>query len=142
MADDLDIAPGVVIGEDEIAITAVRASGPGGQHVNKTSSAVVLRFDVAGSSLPERYKEGVLRLGDGRVSREGVVVIKAQRHRSQERNRADALERLRDLLQRAGRRERPRVPTRPSKGARRARVDDKKRRGRTKSLRRTPDEAD
>lgn len=122
----------------EIHFDAIRAQGAGGQHVNKTASAVQLRFDVLASSLPSAVKEKLLQLRDQRISREGVVVIKAQTHRRQELNRDEALTRLCALLQRATARQAPRIATRPTRSSQRKRLDGKTHRGTVKALRQRP----
>ncbi|SFW19470.1 alternative ribosome rescue aminoacyl-tRNA hydrolase ArfB [Nitrosovibrio sp. Nv17] len=125
----------ILISEDEIQISAIRAQGAGGQHVNKVSSAIHLRFDIGASSLPEPHKERLLKLGDQRITREGVVVIKAQRYRSQEKNREDALQRLYELVDRAARIPRPRKPTRPTPSSQAKMLDEKMQHGRLKAAR-------
>ena len=123
---------------EEVELTAVRSQGAGGQNVNKVASAIHLRFDVRASSLPEAIKARILALDDRRLARDGILVLKAQRFRNQEQNRDDALARLNELVAAASHVPRFRVPTKPSKGSRRKRLDDKKQRGTTKSLRQRP----
>lgn len=133
------LASHIHVNEDEIEISFVRASGPGGQHVNTTSTAVQLRFDVQNSpSLPEDVRQRLLRLGGSRVTEAGELVIDARRYRSQARNREDALDRLRGLVLHACQRPKPRRKTRPTRASKERRLDAKKQRGETKSLRRKP----
>jgi len=130
------ITPSISIGEDEVEEHFIRASGPGGQNVNKLASAVQLRFDVRRSPrLTEEVRARLERLAGRRLTREGVLVINAQRHRTQERNRADARERLVDLIRRAAVAPAPRRPTKPTAGARERRLQSKKHRASIKGLR-------
>ena len=124
-----------MIAESEVTWTAIRAQGAGGQNVNKVSSAIHLRFDIPASSLPESVKARLMASGDQRITPAGVVVIKAQRHRTQERNLADAMLRLQELVDAAARVPRARRPTKPTKSSQRRRVDSKVKRGRIKATR-------
>lgn len=135
MSTDLRINRRLSIPLREIMMDAVRAQGAGGQHVNKTSSAIHLRFDIHASSLPEAVRQRLVAYADQRVSSDGVIVIKVQDHRSQERNRLLALQRLAALVRDATHTRKARRPTRPSLAAKRRRVDAKKQRGQRKALR-------
>ena len=131
----LIISRQLVVPDAEIDIQAIRAQGAGGQNVNKVSSAIHLRFDIKASSLPDAYKEKLLDLHDHRISKDGIIVIKAQRFRSQDKNREDALSRLQTLIKSVTVARKKRKPTKPSKGSQLRRVDGKTRRGKLKGLR-------
>ena len=134
----LSISNQVSIPLAEIEMQAIRAQGAGGQNVNKVSSAIHLRFNFRRSSLPDFYKERLAAMADQRISSDGTIIIKAQRFRTQDKNRADALERLRALVASAGVTRKKRRPSRPSKNARKKRMDSKTKRGQIKSLRSKP----
>ena len=136
----LRISTHVSLPDVEIQLHAIRSQGAGGQHVNKVSTAIHLQFDIQASSLPPFYKEALLRLKDHRISEDGIVTIKAQQHRTQERNREDALERLRQLIHSVTIPRKARRPTKPTKASENRRVERKKRQGRLKALRRRPED--
>ncbi|WP_299585736.1 alternative ribosome rescue aminoacyl-tRNA hydrolase ArfB [uncultured Microbulbifer sp.] len=119
----------------EVQISAVRAQGAGGQNVNKVSSAIHLRFDIKNSSLPEEVKYRLLQLRDQRISTDGIIVIKAQRFRTQEKNRADGLERLQQLIEDVSKVHKRRIATKPSRGAKERRLKSKNRRSQVKAMR-------
>ncbi len=131
----LKISNSVTLDESEVEFSAVRASGSGGQKVNKTSVAIHIRFDIAESSLPEFYKERLLELKEKRITKDGVIVIKAQQHRSQEQNREEALERLVELIKSVNVVQKRRVATKPTKGSQKRRLNSKKQHGQKKKLR-------
>ncbi len=131
----LIISQNISIPDNELEILAIRAQGSGGQNVNKVSSAIHLRFDINASSLPEFYKQRLLSLRDQRISKEGIIVIKAQLYRTQEKNRDNALDRLRKIIRGVAKVQKARKPTRPTRNSQKRRLDSKTHRGKTKALR-------
>ena len=136
----LQLSNSASIPDHELVFQCVTAQGPGGQHVNKTATAVQLFFDIPGSSLPAFYKERLMQHRDHRITEAGLVVIKVQDTRSQEKNRAIAQERLKELIQAATVVQRTRRPTKPTRGSQRRRIEAKKQKGQTKAMRRKPNE--
>jgi ribosome-associated protein len=131
----LTISNSVSIPLAQIDLQGIRAQGAGGQNVNKVSSAIHLRFDIRASSLPDFYKQRLLALSDGRISKEGIVVIKAQQYRTREKNRNDALSRLQQLIRKAAVTQKKRRPTKPTRGSQKRRMESKTKRGRLKVMR-------
>lgn len=129
------ISPTISLDDNEVEITAIRSQGAGGQNVNKVSSAIHLRFDIKASSLSELNQQRLLDSKDGRITKDGVFIIKAQQFRTQEKNKADAFERLQSFIKKATHVNKTRRATKPSRNAKRKRVDNKTQRGKTKALR-------
>ena len=131
----LEISNNIFIPDNEIDISAIRAQGSGGQNVNKVSSAIHLRFDINASSLLEFYKQRLLNLRDKRITKDGVIIIKAQKYRTQEKNRDDALERLKEIIKQVTVIQKTRRATKPTRGSQQRRMDSKAKRSKTKALR-------
>ena len=131
----LHITQNIIIPINEIDFNAIRSQGPGGQHVNKVASAIQLRFDISASSFPDYLKERLLKLNDSRISNDGILVIKAQQHRSQKKNKDNALARMQALIRSVLSIPKSRIPTKPTQSSQSKRIESKKKRGQLKKLR-------